>query len=405
MSRIDPGVGLREELEELETKYYALVKQAKKLREELALVKRGVDRKDDIQGAVTDWLHSFGFSVYVELRHGPIGEVLSMLADGVISRSKAAEAIAELMVGGTPRLPDDRLSEFGEDEMPGEVVRKLREERDALAAALARIAAPLDCGCNPCRGQCQSELALKLIIEGLQDIATEALSGSKTILAARDARIRAESQEQINAFQSRVSRFEKAIGMQCWYEGGDYIDRTAIEAERLLAEQRKIGAVKALLKFEAQCAEECLPNHMAFGPLLESWQSKSSAGRWSCDFVALDNLRRNRRDGHRDCSRDQDDGRSICCAHRMRNHSAWCLDRRLLPSDPGLGVGVKQLATFKAWALHKKDDQDELCPWDASDEFHHYCLYRNRAGARRDCVKEWGEKVVRVRVTVEVIDK
>lgn len=75
-----------------------------------------------------DWLKSDGFRIYCELKHGPIGEVLAMLADGTISRSRAAEAIGELMTGMEPRLPENRLSEFGEDELPGETVRGLRQE-------------------------------------------------------------------------------------------------------------------------------------------------------------------------------------------------------------------------------------------------------------------------------------
>jgi len=80
-------------------------------------------------------LDAIELRVYCDLKHGPIGEVLSMLADGCISRGKAAEAIAQIMVGRTPVLPGDHLSEFAEDENPGEVVKALREENTRLLQA------------------------------------------------------------------------------------------------------------------------------------------------------------------------------------------------------------------------------------------------------------------------------
>lgn len=99
------------------------------------------------------WLKSDGFKIFCELKHGPIGEVLALLADGCVSRSKAAEAIAELLVGRTPALPKTDGSEFAEYETPGETVRELHrriaeleaalnertQERDALAVVCAKL--------------------------------------------------------------------------------------------------------------------------------------------------------------------------------------------------------------------------------------------------------------------------
>jgi hypothetical protein len=43
-------------------------------------------------------------------------------------------------------------------------------------AALREIAAGIDCGCVPCRGQCRSESVLAMELEGRQDVATAALA-------------------------------------------------------------------------------------------------------------------------------------------------------------------------------------------------------------------------------------
>ena len=48
--------------------------------------------------------------------------------------------------------------------------------------ALKRIAAPRECGCRPCVGQCRSAEALEIENEGLRDIARTALGAKPTIL-------------------------------------------------------------------------------------------------------------------------------------------------------------------------------------------------------------------------------
>lgn len=47
-----------------------------------------------------------------------------------------------------------------------------------LLEALERIAAPLDCGCVPCRGQCRSQYALQIELEERQDIARAAIASA-----------------------------------------------------------------------------------------------------------------------------------------------------------------------------------------------------------------------------------
>jgi len=108
---------------------------------ELHLVKCGEPNHPDRAYAMKGWLRTFGFNVYVTLKHGDVGHVLALLQDGDISRSKAAEAIAELLVGNEPALPESDGDTFGEDEMPREVVAALRSRVAELEAATARIAA------------------------------------------------------------------------------------------------------------------------------------------------------------------------------------------------------------------------------------------------------------------------
>lgn len=51
----------------------------------------------------------------------------------------------------------------------------------ALLEALERIAAPLDCGCVPCRGQCRSQYALRIELEERQDIALAAIASARGV--------------------------------------------------------------------------------------------------------------------------------------------------------------------------------------------------------------------------------
>jgi hypothetical protein len=50
------------------------------------------------------------------------------------------------------------------------------EAVEVAKAALREIAAGIDCGCVPCRGQCRSESVLAMELEGRQDVATAALA-------------------------------------------------------------------------------------------------------------------------------------------------------------------------------------------------------------------------------------
>lgn len=108
-----------------------------RLREELALVKCGEPNHPDRAYAMKGWLKTFGFKVYRELKQGDVGFVLSLLQSGEITRSRAAEAIAELLTGAEPLLPQFEGDVFAEDEMPRETVARLREAVRELREALA----------------------------------------------------------------------------------------------------------------------------------------------------------------------------------------------------------------------------------------------------------------------------
>jgi hypothetical protein len=82
-----------------------------------------------IRAEMRKWHDSPAFDTFVELKHGPSGAVLRALQDGEITCGKAAECLAELAHGATEvRIPESQGDTFGEDELPGEVVRALRAE-------------------------------------------------------------------------------------------------------------------------------------------------------------------------------------------------------------------------------------------------------------------------------------
>ena len=121
------------------------------LKAELTLVKCGEPNYPDRAYAMKGWLKTFGFQVYATLKHGDVGYVLSLLQSGDISKGKAAEAIAELLVGNEPPLPQLIDDTFGEGDLPREIVATLRtvlrETREALHAALVAMQRGLDEGC------------------------------------------------------------------------------------------------------------------------------------------------------------------------------------------------------------------------------------------------------------------
>lgn len=110
-------------------------------KEELSLVKCGEPNHPDRAYAMKNWLKTFGHKVYGNLKHGEVGFVLSLLQEGEISRGKAAEAIAELLVGNEPLLPVLQGNTFGDDEFPAETVARLRADLAAAQEQNAALAA------------------------------------------------------------------------------------------------------------------------------------------------------------------------------------------------------------------------------------------------------------------------
>ena len=112
----------------------ALRAEVASLKEELALVRCGEPNHPDRAYAMKEWLKTFGHKVYCELKHGDVGFVLLLLQEGEISRGKAAEAIAELLVGNKPLLPTFDGGTFAGDETPSKVVAALKQRAEAAEA-------------------------------------------------------------------------------------------------------------------------------------------------------------------------------------------------------------------------------------------------------------------------------
>lgn len=86
-----------------------------------------------------NWLKSPVFQTFVDLKHGIVGDVLCALQEGEISRSKAAECLAEIAHGATEvRLPRYR-GYFAEDETPVEKCERLEAINKQLVEALEGI--------------------------------------------------------------------------------------------------------------------------------------------------------------------------------------------------------------------------------------------------------------------------
>ncbi len=128
-------------MDDLRSQLAAAEKRIAELEAENALIKCGEPNHPDRAYAMKGWLKTFGFQVYVTLNHGEVGYVLSLLQAGDITRGKAAEAIAELLVGNEPPLPQFVGDVFGEDDLPREAVGQLKQRIVELEARLDGAAA------------------------------------------------------------------------------------------------------------------------------------------------------------------------------------------------------------------------------------------------------------------------
>lgn len=88
-----------------------------------------------------------------------------------IARRKQCEETIQLQLEAAERTGAALADHIAQLHQSAERERVLRE-------ALERISRPQDCGCRPHRGQCQSQEALQIEIEGLRDLAKAALAQS-----------------------------------------------------------------------------------------------------------------------------------------------------------------------------------------------------------------------------------
>jgi len=55
------------------------------------------------------------------------------------------------------------------------MIARLREENGRLRRVLEQIATPPECGCSPCRGDCQSDAAKAIFYDEMVEVAALAL--------------------------------------------------------------------------------------------------------------------------------------------------------------------------------------------------------------------------------------
>lgn len=58
-------------------------------------------------------------------------------------------------------------------------IKRLRAVLTRLRATLTELAAPMDCGCVPCTGQCRSREALEVEVDGMKETAREAFQEAR----------------------------------------------------------------------------------------------------------------------------------------------------------------------------------------------------------------------------------
>lgn len=80
------------------------------------------------------------FSTFCDLKHGIVGDILKLLQEGQISRGKAAESLAEIAHGVTPRIPDVDFDPIPEDCIPS----KLQAEIAAYGGVIGELQAEID---------------------------------------------------------------------------------------------------------------------------------------------------------------------------------------------------------------------------------------------------------------------
>jgi len=118
------------------------------LRDVAALRTKRDEAQQRLRAAIQERMKTFSerpdFKTFVELKHGVVGAVLQALQDGIISRGKACEALAEVAHGAEPTFKASDIEPLDEDCLPAQELRKLRTERDELAALVEDLNACLE---------------------------------------------------------------------------------------------------------------------------------------------------------------------------------------------------------------------------------------------------------------------
>lgn len=129
---------LREALESAEGDVLQGRKDNARLSAELAAAKA-----ETTQARVNTWLKSPAYTTYAELKHGIPSSILISLQEGVISRGKACEALAEWLHGKDPAFAA-KDAYFDGDAIPSEQHLAATAQRDTATALLRELAAILN---------------------------------------------------------------------------------------------------------------------------------------------------------------------------------------------------------------------------------------------------------------------
>ncbi len=150
-----------------------------------------------------------------------VSNVLELLQEGIISRRKCHETLNSILHGESTNLPELENTAFDDVELPGETVRQLRRSAFELSNDLDMAQGKLD--------------------QALAELDQERQRGDENYESCE--RIKRKWEATCAALDTER---KNGLALACIILSGS-IDRTAKEAEKLLAAQRKAGAVWALM--------------------------------------------------------------------------------------------------------------------------------------------------------------
>ncbi len=93
--------------------------------------------------SMQNWFNSPAFPTYCQLKEGVAGKVLWLLQNGQITRSKAAEVLAESFHGADPSdaLPEIEYHVLPDDVIPAQAYEELLDARATITTLQAELAA------------------------------------------------------------------------------------------------------------------------------------------------------------------------------------------------------------------------------------------------------------------------